>query len=49
MSKMTADRRGGDRRCSQRREGAAAYTGPERRRADRRSGLDRRAAPRTEE
>jgi hypothetical protein len=38
----TADRRQGDRRAGQ----PAAYPGPERRAADRRTGSDRRKAPR---
>lgn len=43
----TLERRAGDRRQTKRRSGAeTAYTGPERRIADRRSGTDRRKSAR---
>lgn len=47
MEDAVPERRGSDRRKADRRT-AAAYAGPERRLAERRSGRDRRQSPRVE-
>ena len=46
MAKPTDQRTGSDRREAQRRDTDTGYTGPERRKHQRRSGIDRRAGER---